>query len=418
MKIGLVIEQFDPQRGGAEQWTCQFAERLLARGHEVHVVAKRFSPGVEGLPIVAHELGRTGSRLDFGAAAEAALRRMDLDIVHDMGSGWHCDVLQSHDGSRLAQWRQKTASLPRWIRPIKRGMIGILPRYRAFRALMERQFSDPRRIILAISKMCAADYERFHQVPPDRIRLVYNGVDVRRFSPEHRARYRVAIRLELKVQEQDLLLLFVGRDFRRKGLATAMRAMGRLVAAGNPARLAVVGGGQPQNYLKLARRCGACGAVDFLGAKSDLVPYYAAADALVLPTCYDPCSLSVLEAAASGLPSVTTRFNGAGELLTEGIDGFILSDPADDAQLADRIRQLLDPALRRRMSEAARQMTQKHTLDDNCERIIGVYEEIIHKKQRPCLAADGTSAQKAAAVPAAAKRNSVSSLGQYANQSP
>ena len=74
------------------------------------------------------------------------------------------------------------------------------------------------------------------------------------------------------------------------------------------------------------------------------MPYYAAADALVLPTYYDPCSLSVLEAAASGIPSATTRFNGAGELLTEGVDGFVLDDPADDRQLAQRLQELLEPA--------------------------------------------------------------------------
>ena len=79
-----------------------------------------------------------------------------------------------------------------------------------------------------------------------------------------------------------------------------------------------------------------------VGAIDDPVPYYAAADVFVLPTFYDPCSLSVSEAAASGLPSVTTRFNGAAELLTEGVDGSVISDPADDAGTGRRT----PPALR------------------------------------------------------------------------
>ena len=87
--------------------------------------------------------------------------------------------------------------------------------------------------------------------------------------------------------------------------------------------------------------------MNFVGLAEDPVPYYSAADALVLPTFSDSCSLAVLEAAASGLPSVTTQFNGAAELLTDGVDGYVLADPSDDGQLADRLRRLLNPALRR-----------------------------------------------------------------------
>jgi UDP-glucose:(heptosyl)LPS alpha-1,3-glucosyltransferase len=380
MKIALAIEKFDPRRGGAEQWTRQLAERLVELGHEVHVAAKSFSPDTKDLPITAHELGRVRSRLDFAAAAETVLRRIDPDVIHDMGGGWHCDVLQPHDGSRLAQWERKLASLPRWARGFKRGMIRVLPRYRHFRELMDKQFCDPRRIYIALSRMCSADFQKLHGVPPEQIRLVYNGVDSLRFSPENRAKHRHAIRRELAVASHEMLALFVGGDFRRKGLATAVRAIGRLARAGLPVRLAVVGGGKAGSYLKLSRKCAAAGAVAFLGSKSELEPYYAAADALVLPTFYDPCSLSVLEAAASGLPCVTTRFNGAGELLTDGVDGFVLPDAADDAMLSDRLGLLLDSGLRESMGDAARQMALQHTLDDNCRRIVEIYEEIVEMK--------------------------------------
>ena len=117
-----------------------------------------------------------------------------------------------------------------------------------------------------------------------------------------------------------------------------------------------------------------------VGAIDDPVPYYAAADVFVLPTFYDPCSLSVSEAAASGLPSVTTRFNGAAELLTEGMDGSVIDDPADDAELAGALRPLLDQNVRRRMGEAARKLAVKHTLDHNCDQIVSIYEQIAGRK--------------------------------------
>jgi len=382
MRVGLVIEHFNPHRGGAEQWTWQFTEQLLAAGCEVHVVAGCFAESTRSMPIVRHRTPPVRSRLGFATAAEDVLRGLALDVIHDMGSGWYCDLFESHDGSRFAQWEQKLRVLPPWARPVKQGLISVLPRYREFRKLLARQFADPGRLILALSRMVADDYVRYHGVRPEQIRLIHNGVDTKRFSPDHRAEHRDAVRRELGVDPDEMLLLFVGHDFQRKGLATAIRATGRLVAKGVPVRLVVVGGRRSPRHLWLARRWGAGGAVTFVGSILDPVPYYAAADVYVLPTFYDPCSLGVIEAAASGLPSVTTSKNGAGELLTHGLDGLIIEDPADDEQLADHLAVLADPELRGRMGRAARQLALRNTLGRNCERILDVYREIAGRHRR------------------------------------
>jgi len=379
MKIALVIDSLDPRRGGAEQWTYQHAQGLLARGHEVHVVAQGISGPAAALDVVPHPLGRIRNVLRKAAAAEAALRRLNVDMVHDIGLGWHSHVLQSEDGSRLAQWEQKLLLLPPWQRPWKRAMLRALPRYRDFRRLMARQFNDPQRIVIAVSRMCASHYQHYHDVPAERIRLVYHGADYQRFSPVHRTRWREAVRDRLHVCDDEMLLLFVGHDYQRKGLATAVRATQRLAAQGAPVRLLVVGG-------KGRRRANSPVSPEHLvihaGAADDPVPYYAAADVFVLPTFYDPCSLSVSEAAASGLPSVTSRFNGAAELLTEGVDGSVISDPADDAELAAAIRPFLDAGVRGRMGAAARKLALKYTLDKNCDEIVSIYQQIAGQKLR------------------------------------
>lgn len=382
MRVGLVIEQFCPLRGGAEQWTYQFTCELLKLGHEVHVVAQNFAPETQRMPIVAHRLPQARSRLQLARLAEEKVRCLPVDVIHDMGVGWCCDIIHSHDGSRFAQWEQKLKLLPWWLRPLKRRMIGVLPRYSQFRRLVARQFADGGQIVLALSEMVSRDYQRYHAVRPERIRLVHNGVDTERFSPDHRPRYREPVRRRLGVGDGEVLFLFVGHDFQRKGLATAVRAVGRLVAEGLPARLAVVGGKRLGPARRLAWRCGAQRAVIFLGSVDDPVPYYAAADAFVLPTFYDPCSLGVLEAAACGLASVTTLYNGAGELLTEGVEAFLVADAADDRELARRLRALLDPAVCRRMGEAARQTALRHTLTRNCNEIVAVYHEVLARRAR------------------------------------
>ncbi|HEX5445440.1 MAG TPA: glycosyltransferase family 4 protein [Pirellulales bacterium] len=376
MKIGLVIESLEPRRGGAEQWTAQFATWLARAGHEVHIVASQVAPEMASLGLMAHPLPRTRSRLEFAQAAEQQLERLSLDVTHDMGYGWQCDVFQPHGGSRAAANEQNLHLAPRWLRPIKRRVASCLPRYREFRRLAMAQYMADDRIYLALSRMVARDFERFHGVRREQIRLVYNGVDVERFSPEHRWRYRAVVRDELGVDDRETLLLIVAHNFRLKGVPTLLAAVGKLVRAGLPVRLAVVGGKRQPAIARLAARLGAANATTFVGPVDDAVPYYAAADVYVQPTFYDPCSLVVLEAWACGLPVITSRFNGAGELMTPGVEGWLIDNPADADELTARLLPLTDPAIRAPMALAARRLAVAHSFDRNCRELLTVYGEI------------------------------------------
>lgn len=243
---------------------------------------------------------------------------------------------------------------------------------------MERQFRDPNRVILAVSRMCADHYQRYHDVPAERIRIVYHGTDTVRFSPDHRQSMRGPTRRGLGITDSEVVFLFVGHDFVRKGLAIAIRAVRRLADQGCPVRLLVVG--QRKAGRQRALGSDANGVVLFTGRVTNTSPFYAAADALVLPTFYDPCSLTVGEALASGLPVVTTRFNGASEMLTEGRDGLILDDPADDVALSEQLRRLFEPSVRDRMGFAARQTALRFPLERNCDEITSVYKATIKRR--------------------------------------
>ncbi len=387
MRVGLVIERFDPRRGGAELSTVQFATQLAERGHQIHVVARRFGEVVHRLPIIAHLVSGGRTRVGFAEAAEAELRSLSLDLVHDMGSGWYCDVFQPHGGSPVAVSRQKLLLLPRWMRPIKRAFNRLTPRYREFQTLLNRQCADDGRILVALSQMTAEHFQQFHGVKPERIRLIYNGVDTRRFSPAHRADHRRAVRRQLGVGERTVVLLIVAHNFALKGVPTLLRAMGRLTARRAPVHLVVVGGKRTRRWTRRAERLGAAGAVTFTGPVEDTVPWYAAADVYVHPAFYDNCSLVVLEALASGLPVVTSRLNGAGELLTEGVEGYIVSDPADADELLDRLEPLWDPDVRQRMGQSARQLALNHTSAQKVDQILAVYQEVSRARRQKTHAA-------------------------------
>ena len=378
MKIGLAIESLDATRGGAEQWTSQYARWLVKAGHEVHVVASRFGaePGPKG--IIRHPIDRPQSRIGFAVAAERILESLSLDVTHDMGSGWHCDVFQPHGGSRTAAFEQNLLLLPRWLRPLKRPTSRLLPRYREFQRLLMGQYMAEQRIFIALSQRVARDFERHHGVRRSQIRVVYNGVDVERFSPDQRPRYRPVVRDELGVRDDETLVLIVAHNFRLKGVPTLVAAVERLRAEHRPVKLAVVGGKRRATH----RVSTDSSDVRFVGPAADAMPYYAAADLYVQPTFYDPCSLVVLEAFASGLPVVTSRYNGASELLTPGVEGQLIDDPANISELTACLRPLLDSSVRAPMAIAARELALRHSLDRNCRELLAAYEEVIAFRRR------------------------------------
>ncbi len=100
MKIGLVIDCFDPKRGGAERVAWQHAQGLIKRGYEVHVIAGRIAPVAEQLPVVPHAIGMPATRVRRAKVAEQVLRALRLDMVHDYGLGWYGDVLRPSVSTR------------------------------------------------------------------------------------------------------------------------------------------------------------------------------------------------------------------------------------------------------------------------------------------------------------------------------
>ena len=103
---------------------------------------------------------------------------------------------------------------------------------------------------------------------------------------------------------------------------------------------------------------------------------YAGADILVHPAIYEPFSNACLEAMACGLPVVSSRVNGAAEIIRPGLNGSVVEDPADSAALAAAITPFLDPAARARAGAAARQTAEALPMSLNVEKTLAVIEEL------------------------------------------
>jgi glycosyltransferase involved in cell wall biosynthesis len=167
---------------------------------------------------------------------------------------------------------------------------------------------------------------------------------------------REAIRAELSVPPGQHLALFVGGDWERKGLRLAIEAVART----RDWHLLVVGSGDIAGSRRIAATAGSEARTHFAGTPPRTGPYYAAADAFLLPTAYETFSLVTHEAAAAGLPLLVTRVSGVEDILVDGVNGWFID--REPAHIADRLNAVgMDAELRRHMGDASRHSVEGFT---------------------------------------------------------
>jgi UDP-glucose:(heptosyl)LPS alpha-1,3-glucosyltransferase len=218
------------------------------------------------------------------------------------------------------------------------------------------------------------------------VRVVHAAIDPERFAAEDRPARSDHERRAWGVGPEETVGLFVGMNYRLKGMAPLLRALA-LVPNDRKFRIAIVGGPKFGRYEALARSLGVNDRVKFLGFRADPRDAYFAADFLVHPTFYDPCSLVALEALACGLPVVTSRFNGASEKLSPPHDGLVVNDPHDARALAGALTDMSDPARLPGRKVAAAEAGRRWTFDDHYRQLLGLFAEVVARKRQGAVAA-------------------------------
>jgi len=183
---------------------------------------------------------------------------------------------------------------------------------------------------------------------------LFNGTDLKMFDPEVRVPARQTVRQRFGIAPEATVALMIAQHFERKGLAEVIAATANIVRTSptSSLKVLVVGKDDPSRSRQQARELGVENRIIFAGQTTSSADFYAASDFFVLPTRHDSCSLVVLEALAMGLPVISTVFNGACEIMTDSVNGYILPDPADVDALTRAMRKLLDADTRRQMHES------------------------------------------------------------------
>ncbi len=229
----------------------------------------------------------------------------------------------------------------------------------------------PRRFVCVSDGVAQEIRENFPDYG-DRVITIPNGVDVDAFTPSSRSEEAAALREALDIDPERRVAIFVGSEWQRKGLEPAIQAL----ALADGWVLLVVGSGDRERYRALAERAGVADAVRWVGVSRDLAPLYQLADVFVFPTSYEAFPLVALEAASSGLPILATPVNGVRELVTDGVNGFLIEPDAGD--IAKHLRTLAgDPELRERLGRAARSAALEYSWEKMVERHDELYSSVM-----------------------------------------
>ena len=340
MRIAVLSRNFSSTGGGAERYSIALVEQLATR-HEVHVFAQTIGhqyPGVTYHPVsLPMQRPRWINQLWFAYATWRATRS-GFDIVHSHENTWHGNVQTVHVlpvKHNLFTGREGVSVWLRWLK------VCTSPRLLAYLWLEAARYAiQPRRAVVLTSETLRAVMEAAYPKARAAMQVIAPGVsDVPGLCSEEQKR---VARATLKLPVGGKGLLFVGNDFRKKGLPALLEAMPKLSAE---VWLAVVGQGEQgaamrQRVADLSLN----GRVHFLDALSDMGTAYQAADCLVHPTLEDTYAMVVLEAMAHGLPVVVSvaKYCGISAELEDGVNAVLLNEPQSASAIANAVAPLLN----------------------------------------------------------------------------
>ena len=325
MRICLVTLDYPPFRSsGLTVYAESVAQGLADRGHSVTVVSadRRECERVAGseppeeISVERVPVGRT-DWIGFGwhAARYLRSRQPDFDIVH------FADVHFAHAyrgpflASAFQSFRQRlTSHHGRPYHTHWRNYLFRLAYYHAARRLMEQPSVRRAQHLIMPSAATQQEFIEHYGVEPSRSTLVYLGIDMQRFDV---LPTKAEARSQLRLPDAMPVLLYVGFSTPRKGVEYLAQALDQMQTR---AYLVMVGKWEAHYQERFRSALGqARERVRIAGYVPDqeLLAYFAAADAFVLPTLLEGFGIPLAEAMATGLPVVTTRGGAAGEVVGE-----------------------------------------------------------------------------------------------------
>jgi UDP-glucose:(heptosyl)LPS alpha-1,3-glucosyltransferase len=368
MKIALVRQRY-AHDGGAERFVARTLEALKGQDVRVTLITREWqqADGFDVVTVNPFYIGRLWRDWSFARAVRKLLRERAFDVVQSHERIPGCDIYRAGDGVHR-EWLHQRARVLSWAGRLAQA---INPDHLSVKRAEKGVFTSARlKAVICNSRMVKQEIVRRFGTADEKLHVIYNGVNLEQFHPRLR-KHRHDLRARFGIPNDAPLFLFVGSGFERKGVAAALDALARLP---KNAFLLVVGRDRKsKQYQKRARGLGLAERAIFVGSQADVKPFYGAADALVLPTLYDPFPNVALEAMASALAVVTSTKSGAAEVVTDGRSGYVC-DALDRDALAAAMLELCNRERAAAFGGAARQAVESLGIERMTEELVALYE--------------------------------------------
>lgn len=370
-RLALVRQKYRPD-GGAERFVSRALEALEDQDLDLSVITREWQGDVNPNWHIhlcdPMKWGRVSRERGFANAARKIWQQEKFDIVQSHERIPGCDIYRAGDGVHRRWLLQRSRLLPAW-----RGKRLLTDRFHSYVMRAEREmYAAPElKSVICNAQMIKNEIMADFGLPDEKITVIYNAIDNQKFLPATEA-LRHQLRQQFNIPQQAHCLIFVGSGFERKGLEAAIRA----VAATNSILLVVGQDKDEKSYRGLAQSLGCEQRIRFMGVQKQTLPFYQAADALLLPTLYDPFPNVILEAMSCGLPVITSQTCGGAEFIQQGVNGFVF-DALDIASLAESIRELPVVALGSDMAAAARARIIEETPARLSGQLLDLYRKIL-----------------------------------------
>lgn len=222
------------------------------------------------------------------------------------------------------------------------------PRFKHFQSYEHAVFGATSTTeILLISETEKQKFKQHYRTDEARLHMLPPGISTDRRAPPDSEEVRLQTRQQWQLVDEDILLLFIGSGFIKKGLDRAIRAI-----AGQPpelrkrCRLMVIGQDKEARYLRLASELGVEEHVFFLGGRDDVPALLLAADLLIHPALDEAAGIVLLEAVVAGLPVIVTDVCGYAHHIAKAGAGEVLASPFSQQQLEDALARAFSAQLR------------------------------------------------------------------------
>jgi UDP-glucose:(heptosyl)LPS alpha-1,3-glucosyltransferase len=340
--VTLLKSQIDRQ-GGLEKYAWEIARAFCDAGASVTLLTTgQVKPPFisELLKIVSFPIQYPLSYLNvmaFDRSCENYLKYHPTPVVFSLDRNSMQTHLRAGNGAHLAYLRRRAREEGKW----KAFTFQCNPLHSLILKIEKRSFESPHlKKLFTNSHMVKQEIIDLYATPSDKIEVVHNGVEWSQMLSDFQQwqEKREQLLSSLQLDPNAYQLLFVGHNYRRKGLEFLLRGMSLLK---DPVQLCIIGKeSHLSSFRQMAHQLKLDHAVRFLGERADTRSFYQMADALVIPSSYDPFANVTVEALAMGLYVVSSTTNGGHEVL-QPFSGTTIDQISDPDAVAQALKRAL-----------------------------------------------------------------------------